>query len=190
MPAQKSFKSSKGFTLIELLITITIVAILATIAIVAFSTTQQSARDAKRKSELATIADAIEASKTGRGNGTYLYTTTDFFNDFSRASGAVPASDPGGFAYCIYTSTSTGLANTNNVNTATGWTGAACPTAPVAYRTISNSFSAETPTPTGGDIANGDIKSWIICTLLERPAVTANNAGASPSLFYCINSGQ
>lgn len=50
----------RGFTLIELLVTITIIAILMAIAISAYMGFQKNARDAKRKSDLATIQSALE----------------------------------------------------------------------------------------------------------------------------------
>ena len=50
----------KGFTLIELLVTIAIIAILSGIAIVSFSGQTAKARDARRKSDLENLRQAIE----------------------------------------------------------------------------------------------------------------------------------
>lgn len=50
----------KGFTLVELLVVIAIIAILVTISIGVFAGLQKSGRDAKRKSDLATIQSALE----------------------------------------------------------------------------------------------------------------------------------
>lgn len=51
----------KGFTLVELLIVIAILAILSTLGISNFQTAKIKARDAGRKSDLATVAKALEA---------------------------------------------------------------------------------------------------------------------------------
>ena len=50
----------KGFTLIELLVTITIIGILSSLGLSTFSSAQKKSRDASRKSDLDTIAKALE----------------------------------------------------------------------------------------------------------------------------------
>ncbi len=65
--------SKKGFTLIELLVTVSVIAILATIGMMAFSSTQRSARDAKRKGDLEDIKNAIYLSKTATGGWCKTY---------------------------------------------------------------------------------------------------------------------
>lgn len=50
-----------GFTLIELLITITVMVILVTLTVVNLRSNQQHARDEKRKSDVATIAQQLES---------------------------------------------------------------------------------------------------------------------------------
>ena len=60
-------KKSNGFTLIELMIAISVVSILATIGIIMFSSTQKSARDAKRKGDLEDIKRALYLAKTANG---------------------------------------------------------------------------------------------------------------------------
>ena len=50
----------KGFTLIELLVVISIIAILSTIGLTTFQGVQKSARDGSRKSDLRTLATALE----------------------------------------------------------------------------------------------------------------------------------
>lgn len=62
----------KGFTIVELLIVIVVIGILAAITIVAYNGVQQRARDAQRKSDLATIAKSLELYNIDKGN--YLYT--------------------------------------------------------------------------------------------------------------------
>ncbi|MDO8570480.1 MAG: prepilin-type N-terminal cleavage/methylation domain-containing protein [Candidatus Daviesbacteria bacterium] len=56
-----NFKQNlNGFTLVELLVVIAIIAILVSISIGVFAGLQKSGRDAKRKSDLATIQSALE----------------------------------------------------------------------------------------------------------------------------------
>lgn len=54
-------KYKKGFTLIELLIVMVIIGILATIGMASFGSARAKARDARRKSDLQSIAKALEA---------------------------------------------------------------------------------------------------------------------------------
>ena len=59
--AHHKFAQDKhGFTLIELLVVISIIAILATIGMTVYTGTQRSARDAKRRGDINTIAVALE----------------------------------------------------------------------------------------------------------------------------------
>ena len=52
--------TNRGFTLIELLVVVAIVAILALVGIFVYSSTLQSGRDAKRQSDVQSIAKALE----------------------------------------------------------------------------------------------------------------------------------
>lgn len=56
--------TKKGFTLIELMVVITVIAILAAIALFSFTRIQKQARDARRKSEMKTLATALQAYYT------------------------------------------------------------------------------------------------------------------------------
>jgi len=68
-----------GFTLIELLITIAVMSILLTLAVVNLRSSQASARDESRKTDVATIAQQLEVfydtgSDTTTNTGEYPYT--------------------------------------------------------------------------------------------------------------------
>ena len=53
-------RMTKGFTLIELMVVIAVIGILASVALVSLTGVQKSARDAQRKSDIATYRTAIE----------------------------------------------------------------------------------------------------------------------------------
>lgn len=56
----KIFVKEKGFTLIELLVSISIIAIIATVGLYSYNSSQTLARDAKRKQDLRSVANALE----------------------------------------------------------------------------------------------------------------------------------
>lgn len=56
----KKFSLRRGFTLIELLVVISIIGILITMGTVAFTTAQRKSRDAKRRSDVRAISNALE----------------------------------------------------------------------------------------------------------------------------------
>ncbi len=60
MPAQKYLNKEVGFTLIELLIVIVIITILIMFLFVSFTQVQKNSRDAQRKSDLQTVAGALQ----------------------------------------------------------------------------------------------------------------------------------
>lgn len=66
---------SNGFTLIELLIAISIVAVISAVGLVSFSTSQEKARDARRKQDLRSIKTALELYKFK--SPTKSYSTTE-----------------------------------------------------------------------------------------------------------------
>lgn len=57
-----------GFTIVELMVVIVVIGILASITLVSYGTSQAKARDARRKSDLANIADAISLYHTKYGS--------------------------------------------------------------------------------------------------------------------------
>lgn len=120
---------SKGFTLIELLIVMVIIGILATIGLVNFSTARLKARDAKRKTDLETVAKSLEAyvndhrgypvSNAGRIVCIPPATTCDWGSEFSDGNGTIYTAklptdtsapnrvyyyDSGGTTYTLYAS--------------------------------------------------------------------------------------
>jgi prepilin-type N-terminal cleavage/methylation domain-containing protein len=58
----------KGFTLIEMLVVVLIIATLAAVALVSASSARLTARDAKRKADIRSIATALETYITQRGS--------------------------------------------------------------------------------------------------------------------------
>jgi len=72
---QQGSKLQKSFTLIELLVVVLIIGILATLIIVSVMSNLAKSRDAKRKADLKTIADALDMYY--QKYGTYKVTYTD-----------------------------------------------------------------------------------------------------------------
>lgn len=52
-------RPSGGFTMIELLVVVTIIIVITSIGLVSYTTANQSARNAKRKSDLASVKNAL-----------------------------------------------------------------------------------------------------------------------------------
>lgn len=117
--------NKKGFTLVELMVVISIISILSVIGLTVFGGVQQSARNAKRKADLNSIAVALEINfanqrcttysqkSGGKNGGNYCSVISSWF-----ASKGVPT-DPvlalpstGDSGYCIgaYNPTMSGLA--------------------------------------------------------------------------------
>lgn len=82
----KSAKNPQGFTLVELLVVVSIIAILSVIGIAVFGNVQRGARDARRKADIDSIANAMEANyNTAACVGTYCALSPTFF-----ANGQIP----------------------------------------------------------------------------------------------------
>lgn len=106
MPNKKT-----GFTLIELLVVISIIAILSVIGLASYSSTQASARDARRKGDLEALTKALEQYKTVSGayphpsgclyvlsSNDTCWTLTSFFGADSNYMQAIPK-DPSDHTY-------------------------------------------------------------------------------------------
>ena len=66
-------KANAGFTLIELLVVATIIALLTTIAVVSFTSTNQRARNGKRKADMEQTRAALELYKSDDSAGAGKY---------------------------------------------------------------------------------------------------------------------
>ncbi len=105
----------RGFTLVELLVVIVILSILGVVGVTLFSSTQQRARDAKRKADIQAMAKAMEANYSP-GVG---YPTTIVGTWF--ADGATPTNPaPGGAAYATNTLTPSGFTFCATLENSTG----------------------------------------------------------------------
>ncbi|MDO8570478.1 MAG: type II secretion system protein [Candidatus Daviesbacteria bacterium] len=163
---------SAGFTLVELMVVISIIAILASVSIVLFTSSQASARDAKRRIELSALAKSIEASRD-MGNGSYYYESTRMNADFPTIG---LYNDPKGHAYCIYTSTSVGAPGA--MTSAQNNNSVSCNVNNGNYIDLTTSVNPSPPT-TANRLGNNifDVKGWTLCALMER--------GTAP---FCISS--
>ncbi|MCL5783893.1 MAG: prepilin-type N-terminal cleavage/methylation domain-containing protein [Patescibacteria group bacterium] len=158
-----------GFTLVELLVVVAIIAILGAIGISVFSGARQSATDGRRKSEIKSIADAIESSKDYT-NRTYTYSATDSAKDFPRG---LPDDPSGTRNYCIATyatNYSTPSACTTN------WT-SGCPNTTNCPGTPSTGYQPLTSALASGGSLTTAQKAWTVCAALDR--------GSQP---YCLSS--
>ncbi len=80
-------KIKKGFTLLEMLVVIGIIAILVGLGTTSYSTAQKKARDAKRKSDLKAIQNALEQYYSICG---YQYPTPLGSNSFTSINCPTP----------------------------------------------------------------------------------------------------
>lgn len=174
--------SIRGFTLVELLVVVAIIAILSVIGLTLFTSAQANARDARRKSDIDAIANALE---TTRSPGVVYYTNLPT-SGFS--GGAVPmdnnnsASAPN---YCVRTST---LAGVPADPLAANWgSGVSCPTSPAATQTAAVSGeSTWTTIPSAGLAASTTAGSPFYTSTISFKVCARLETNA----FYCKPSSQ
>lgn len=94
---RRTFHNIKGFTLVELLVVVAIIAILSVIGLTIFTGVQANARDARRKTDIEAIANALEVA---RAPGSVYYT---FLPASGFSGGKVPL-DSTTAQYCLRTS--------------------------------------------------------------------------------------
>lgn len=141
------FKKTSGFTLVELLVVVAIIAILTVIAISIYSGVQARSRDARRQTEIDSLAKSIAVRKDATA-GTYTYVTANYDADYPNTK----PQDPLGTStrnYCIDTDNTAMPANP------AAWTTSTCP---AGYAAI--------PTTSVDVIATG-VTYWKICASLE-----------------------
>lgn len=171
-------KKNLGFTLVELMIAITIVAILATIGLTVYTNSQKSARDAKRRSDINAIANALEISRDQNSN---LYPAQITANMFS--GGTIPY-DPLASGTNQINSYSCGTRSGSGYNSGCWY----CYSTNYRGKGVTNSTYCSDPdgyipdnnwdSMSGAALGNGP-SSWIICANLE------NNPG-----YYCKTNNQ
>lgn len=95
----------RAFTLLEILVVIGIIAILVSLGAVSYSTAQKKSRDAKRKSDLKAIQNALEQYYSICG---YVYPTPDTGNKVPTSIGCASPSTT--FMSLVPTDPKTGVA--------------------------------------------------------------------------------
>jgi prepilin-type N-terminal cleavage/methylation domain-containing protein len=87
-------KKLRGFTLVELLVSITIIAILAALGTAVYTEASKSARNAKRKSDMEMVRQALVLRKSQTGNygndGLFSQIVTNMANYYSGPAPADP----------------------------------------------------------------------------------------------------
>ncbi len=100
---QKTRRNLAGFTLLELLVVMTIIAVLAAVGLSNYSRSLSRGRDARRRSDLKTIQNALEqyylakSLYPGDTTGSLLRSNSDLLNYFSESQ--LPVTIEGG-NYC------------------------------------------------------------------------------------------
>ena len=88
-------KPKAGFTLIELLVAATIIAVLTTIGVVSFTSTNQRARNGKRRADMEQVRAALELYRSDDSAGAGLYPDDGSFSSMTNTlKSAQYLSDP------------------------------------------------------------------------------------------------
>lgn len=153
-----------GFTLIELLVVIAIIAILATIGFASFVAVQKNARDTKRRTEIDSIAKALEiryqvtsgnTCPPGGGSSSGGYYCPLDIGWFS--NNVVPTDSVTATPYCMWYNNT----NTDIITNPSSWksTGT-CPSIP-STTTINTGIASGQP-------ALNNATNWKICAVMEK----------------------
>jgi len=81
-------KAKRGFTLVELLVVIAIIAILASIGLASYNRAGKNARDAKKRSEIESVRQALILRRAESGN---YYASSNFSDVVGNASSGLVA---------------------------------------------------------------------------------------------------
>jgi prepilin-type N-terminal cleavage/methylation domain-containing protein len=154
-------QSNSGFTLIELMVVIALIAILALLGVSLYTNIQRSARDAKRQTDIDSIAKSIETSRDVTINPTqYRYTPTIFSSDYPNR---LPTDPLGTMNYCIGVTNTPAALQDLPSGVVNNWT-SGCPSAfPGAQ---GSPLSISSPGGLSGSFPNGT-RSWMVCAKLE-----------------------
>ena len=159
----KKFLPVKGFTLVELLVVVSIIAILSVIGLAIFGNIQKGARDARRKTDVDSIAQAMEINYGKDIAGQYKGLLDNMFS-----SGTIPK-DPVSTNVAPET-TCPGVCKYCMKEGGSAPTGAACAT-------------SDAPVAAGAPSGGGTNTYWVVCTNLEA-------APPNQLTFYCRGNQQ
>lgn len=160
---------NKGFTLVELLVVVAIIAILSVIGLTIFTSAQSNARDARRKSDIEAIANALEITRNSE-SVYYLClpakstTACDKGTATGFSGGKVPV-DSTDAKYCLKTGTSfVAEPSATDINAwGSGPPVAKCPT---GWTEIPEDGI---PAGTAPFSSGANITYWKVCAKLENP---------------------
>ncbi|MCL4366525.1 type II secretion system GspH family protein [Patescibacteria group bacterium] len=175
-------RTERGFTLIELLVVISVIAVLSVIGVAVYSGIQQRARDSKRKADINTIANTLEANKNMMRGYQHL-------DDIQFSSGKIPY-DP--LATSVNVGDKTGCGDSSSSTSNKCWYCIKPAGSSVGYCDTTNDYSLGGGV-NGDGTFNGDwsifnppdslsktISKWIVCANLES---------GSPA-YFCRKSTQ
>ncbi|TSC87425.1 MAG: putative General secretion pathway protein GspG [Microgenomates group bacterium Gr01-1014_7] len=161
---KKLLPNKRGFTLVELLVVVSIIAVLSAIGLAIFGNTQKAARDARRRDDINSIAQAMEINYGKTTGGQYdplaaaMFSSGTVPRDPISTSATPDSACPGVCQYCVRQGSGTQA-------------GAVC--------TQAVTDIAAPNMPLGG----ASNPNWIVCANLEAPKV------GDPT-FYCRKNQQ